>query len=87
MSFPFCHICHAKLISFFIKSLGEPVEKMLSPLAYIHGLEILTPLLWLQKQSMFINKREELSVKICVGDYVFIELMCNISVLYFILII
>jgi len=59
---------------------------MLSYLAYKHVLEILTPLL-LQKQSMFINKREELSIKICVSEYVFIELMCNISVLYFILII
>jgi len=48
---------------------------MLSYLAYVHVLEILTPLLWLQKQSMFINKREELSIKICVSAYVFIELM------------
>jgi len=62
---------------------------MLSSVAYIYiyVLEILTPLLWLQKQSMFINKRELLSIKICVNDYVFVELMCNISVLYFILII
>ena len=60
---------------------------MLSSLAYIHVLEILTPLLWLQKQSTFINKRKELSIKICVSVFILMELMCNISVLCFILII
>lgn len=74
--FPFCSFCHAKLISFFIESLCEPdVKRRLSYLGFVHLLEILTPLLWLQKHSMFINKWEELSIKICLSEYMFIEVI------------